>query len=262
MNENAAAGAPRTIDRRTVVKGAAWSVPAIAAAVAMPLAAASGETKDVDVRLSFTNAVDTSVSDIGHKLVDGIIGALGALNPGGIPGIAFSAALGVLKTGLNAAVSLGTSLLDVSIKYPDTLVATNNGLGVLRAGQTITGTLTYDSNLVDLSVTTIAGLELLGTGGTRTFTYTLPADVAAGGQIFAQKLRYNPLSLTVNLAGTATKSSTATALLTSVDANPAGNTASASIGITAKVLSALAGLLATFQTATGITLPTIDIDLT
>ena len=44
MNENATAGAPRTIDRRTVVKGAAWSVPAIAAAVAMPLASASGGT--------------------------------------------------------------------------------------------------------------------------------------------------------------------------------------------------------------------------
>jgi len=42
MTENVTAGAPRTIDRRTVVKGAAWSVPAIAAAVAMPLASASG----------------------------------------------------------------------------------------------------------------------------------------------------------------------------------------------------------------------------
>ncbi|GAA2858188.1 hypothetical protein [Microbacterium arabinogalactanolyticum] len=41
MTENVTAGAPRTIDRRTVVKGAAWSVPAIAAAVAMPLASAS-----------------------------------------------------------------------------------------------------------------------------------------------------------------------------------------------------------------------------
>lgn len=41
MNENTTEGQPRTIDRRTVVKGAAWSVPAIAAAVAMPLAAAS-----------------------------------------------------------------------------------------------------------------------------------------------------------------------------------------------------------------------------
>ncbi len=49
MNENATAGAPRTIDRRTVVKGAAWSVPAIAAAVAMPLASASGNPPACDV---------------------------------------------------------------------------------------------------------------------------------------------------------------------------------------------------------------------
>lgn len=49
MNENATAGAPRTIDRRTVVKGAAWSVPAIAAAVAMPLASASGNAPKIQI---------------------------------------------------------------------------------------------------------------------------------------------------------------------------------------------------------------------
>lgn len=44
MSENESiVGAPRSIGRRTVIKGAAWTVPAIAAAVAMPLAAASHE---------------------------------------------------------------------------------------------------------------------------------------------------------------------------------------------------------------------------
>jgi len=49
--------------RRTVVKGAAWSVPVIAAAVATPLAAASG-------------------GDIGAFALDGSCGVLGVLGPG------------------------------------------------------------------------------------------------------------------------------------------------------------------------------------
>ncbi|MGN7977313.1 hypothetical protein ACTJJ4_07035 [Microbacterium sp. 22195] len=64
MNENATAGAPRAIDRRTVVKGAAWSVPAIAAAVAMPLASASGETKTPALRIyadCLLNALDVKI---------------------------------------------------------------------------------------------------------------------------------------------------------------------------------------------------------
>jgi hypothetical protein len=49
--------------RRTVVKGAAWSVPVIAAAVATPLAAAS-------------------VVDVGAFELDGSCGVLGVLGPG------------------------------------------------------------------------------------------------------------------------------------------------------------------------------------
>lgn len=41
MNDSIKNAAARPVDRRTIVKGAAWSVPAIAAAVAMPMAAAS-----------------------------------------------------------------------------------------------------------------------------------------------------------------------------------------------------------------------------
>lgn len=43
MTENIKKDGARQIDRRTIVKGAAWSVPAIAAATAMPLAAAATE---------------------------------------------------------------------------------------------------------------------------------------------------------------------------------------------------------------------------
>ena len=41
-------GASRGLDRRTIIKGAAWSVPVVAAAVATPLAAATGS---FDVRV-------------------------------------------------------------------------------------------------------------------------------------------------------------------------------------------------------------------
>ncbi|MCK2026506.1 hypothetical protein [Microbacterium sufflavum] len=52
------------VSRRTIVKGAAWSVPVIAAAVATPLAAASGTT------------------DIGAFALNGSCGTLGVLGPG------------------------------------------------------------------------------------------------------------------------------------------------------------------------------------
>ncbi|OJU40410.1 MAG: hypothetical protein BGN97_11245 [Microbacterium sp. 69-10] len=42
--------APRQIERRTILKGAAWSAPVIAAAVAAPAYAASGQTFDVRVQ--------------------------------------------------------------------------------------------------------------------------------------------------------------------------------------------------------------------
>lgn len=41
-HENVRPGAGRRIDRRTIVKGAAWSVPVIASAIAVPAQAASG----------------------------------------------------------------------------------------------------------------------------------------------------------------------------------------------------------------------------
>jgi hypothetical protein len=53
-----------TIARRTVMKGAAWSLPVIALAVATPAAAASGDT------------------DLGAFAINGSCGVLGVLGPG------------------------------------------------------------------------------------------------------------------------------------------------------------------------------------
>jgi hypothetical protein len=53
-----------TLERRTIMKGAAWSIPVIALAVATPAAAASGDT------------------DLGAYHINGTCGVLGVLGPG------------------------------------------------------------------------------------------------------------------------------------------------------------------------------------
>ncbi|MCS5716785.1 hypothetical protein N1027_01395 [Herbiconiux sp. CPCC 205763] len=53
-----------TLERRTIMKGAAWSIPVIALAVATPAAAASGDT------------------DLGAYHLNGSCGTLGLLGPG------------------------------------------------------------------------------------------------------------------------------------------------------------------------------------
>ncbi|WP_146078082.1 hypothetical protein [Subtercola sp. Z020] len=62
--ETEATGTKRLLERRTVVKTAAWSVPAIALAVAAPMAAASGDV------------------DLGAYRLTGTCGVLGVVGPG------------------------------------------------------------------------------------------------------------------------------------------------------------------------------------
>lgn len=64
MYENENKRTPRQIDRRTVVKGAAWSVPAIAAAVAMPMASAS--TSQAQIRIYADCLLNVSGVNIGR----------------------------------------------------------------------------------------------------------------------------------------------------------------------------------------------------
>jgi hypothetical protein len=63
QNKNTSIDAEKGLDRRTVMKGAAWSVPVIALAVATPAHAAS-------------------VVDVGAYRLEGSCGALGVLGPG------------------------------------------------------------------------------------------------------------------------------------------------------------------------------------
>lgn len=138
--------------RRTVVKGAAWSVPVIAAAVATPLAAAS-------------------VTDVGAFSVDGDCGTLGLLFPGfeitAGPSAPLPAGTVITITATGVAnvqlFSISSALADIQLLGPTsqqiTLVAD------LPAGTS------FDARAV-------VGL---GVGSTLTATATLPSGYTATG---------------------------------------------------------------------------------
>ncbi|QNA91998.1 MULTISPECIES: hypothetical protein [unclassified Microbacterium] len=140
------------ISRRTIVKGAAWSVPVIAAAVATPLAAAS-------------------VVDVGAFSVDGDCGTLGLLFPGfeitAGPSAPLPAGTVITITATGIAnvqlFSISSALADIQLLGPTsqqiTLVAD------LPAGTS------FDARAV-------VGL---GVGSTLTATATLPAGYTATG---------------------------------------------------------------------------------
>lgn len=244
------------LSRRTMVKGAAWSVPVIAVAAATPSAAAS-TVADVDIRLSFGSAVDFDLATSNQAVADAIIGAVsGPLNA--IP-VLGPAALATLQTALNGLVGGTAQLINASISYPSTLNAQNFGPGALTSGEEVQASLDYDNDLVNLTATPIAGGDILQTGSGATVSYIAPGDVPNGSQIFSQPLSYNPVSLTVDLAsGTDSTSTVATNLLTS-DAAADGNTASDTIGITATLLPALSNILG--PVADLIDLPDITVDV-
>lgn len=54
---------PRQIERRTIIKGAAWSAPVIAAAVAAPMAAASTSSFDVRVQREKCTLIGASIGN-------------------------------------------------------------------------------------------------------------------------------------------------------------------------------------------------------
>src|SRR5690606_28595612 len=61
----------KSFSRRTVVKGAAWSVPVIAAAVAMPLASASTINQNLDVTVSGSCTGQYDINDL-QTLLGGV----------------------------------------------------------------------------------------------------------------------------------------------------------------------------------------------
>lgn len=64
----------KELSRRTVVKGAAWSVPVIAAAVAMPLASASNA---LDLTIAGTCAGEFRANGLASNILNALTGVLG-----------------------------------------------------------------------------------------------------------------------------------------------------------------------------------------
>lgn len=106
------------ISRRTVVKGAAWSVPVIAAAVATPLASASVAPFNATVTAFCDNDYDISVLQgiVGSGLVGVVQGALGVLGltPGATRGFTVTATTGTIPAGTQYLLTDPNALLTLS----------------------------------------------------------------------------------------------------------------------------------------------------
>ncbi|NQX12714.1 hypothetical protein HQQ80_13840 [Microbacteriaceae bacterium VKM Ac-2855] len=154
MTENITpAAAP---SRRAVATGALWSVPAIAAAVAAPLAAASPSTIDV-----------------GAYHLDGTCGILGVIGPGFL-----------LTAGPTTDLPIGTSILIVGSGVA------NIGVFAVTGGLAQVTVLSGTSRLITLTAPLAAGATLafrttlsISVAFTLTATATLPEDyVSTGGK--------------------------------------------------------------------------------
>ncbi|MFD5224643.1 hypothetical protein ACFWHT_03390 [Microbacterium sp. NPDC058342] len=95
--------APRQIERRTIVKGAAWAAPVIAAAVAAPARAASGDT-ELDISVN-AECYGLSIAGIGITLPRWEITSTGGQIPVGTTFILESANLAKVQLG-----GLGTGI--------------------------------------------------------------------------------------------------------------------------------------------------------
>lgn len=133
------------VSRRTVVKGAAWSVPVIAAAVAMPLAAAS-------------------TIDVGAFSLRGSCGILGVLGPG----FTLTAGLTALPVGTTIIVT-GSGVANIGVFSP-------------TGGTATVSVLSGTARLVTLTSALPAGATIaLRTTLSITVAFTLNAIVSMPG---------------------------------------------------------------------------------
>ncbi|MBN8424142.1 hypothetical protein JF531_06355 [Microbacterium esteraromaticum] len=139
------------LSRRTLVKGAAWSLPVIAAVAATPMAAAS------------------TVTNVGDFQVDGSCGVLGLLGPG------FTITAGAEALPAGTVITISTSGI------------ANIGLFSITGGLADIQLIGSTGNRVELTAPLAAGATAdlravvsLGVGSTMTAVLTLPAGYTAG----------------------------------------------------------------------------------
>lgn len=140
------------ISRRTIMKGAAWSVPVIAAAVATPMAAASG-------------------GDVGAFSVDGDCGVLGLLLPGF-----------VIAAGPSAPLPAGTVIDITATGIANVqLFSISSALADIQLLSPTSQRITLVSDLPAGTSFNARAVVGLGVGSTLTATATLPAGYTATG---------------------------------------------------------------------------------
>lgn len=104
------------VDRRTILKGAAWSAPVVALAVATPIAAASGPTCPPQLKAGVLGGITTQAVVAGNK---------GAL--------AFAGALGLDATGVDLSLfqpAYTTIVTSATLTMSDGSTHSGTGLGV------------------------------------------------------------------------------------------------------------------------------------
>ena len=142
----------KKIERRTVLKGAAWSVPVIAVAAATPLAAASTATA------------------VNGFQVNGVCGLLGAVAPG------FNIAAGSSPLPVGTQITITTGGVNVSLIG----LGAQSGLATVAVGGTGTQIITLTQALP--ANTTLSARWLLNVSALSTVsaTLSLPTGFVAG----------------------------------------------------------------------------------
>ncbi|MGN8026999.1 hypothetical protein [Microbacterium sp. 22242] len=194
----------KNVERRTVLKGAAWSVPVIAVAAATPLASASVAPFNASVSAFCTNQYDVS--------------ALQALVPAPLVFTAVQTALNGL--GIHAGATRGFTITATSGTTP---AGTQYLLSDPNAILTLSG-------LQSLAIAGIAGIATVSGG----FTFSLAAPLAQGSSLTLDFYR-----AIVN-AGVA---SGLTLTQTTADANAGDNSATSSTLAAASVNLGSLGVL-------------------
>lgn len=170
------------LNRRSVVKGAAWSVPVIAAAIAAPAASASTPSTDLSVAFGGEQVIRIRIAGVVNANVT-LANTLTISNIGGLP------STGGETVAVNYPVTLGSGVTLVSDSGLATVSLVPNGfiitlpaipaggsevfrlglvslpVGVLGGTETITAALSAaDLNLANNNASTDVGITLLGAG--------------------------------------------------------------------------------------------------
>lgn len=237
--------------RRTIVKGAAWSVPVIAVAAATPSAAAS-TVADTDLGLAFTDGGISLTAELGDALTVWF---------DGLPALAQTAA-GAAFTALITGLA---GVVNAEYQYPLTFIVTNNGPGTLSAGEPVMVALDYGADVLNIgALNEIVGVTAVGTASGANLTVIAGADVAPGSEV-AQVIvnHFTPLTVSIDLAGSDVEAGTVTGTLTG-DSDPNQNVATHEYGLFVDLLDGLSPLITALNSALagfGVSLPVLDVEV-